>query len=380
MAFLLHYLIFYIGPFLSWLIVTCLLLMPMRMGRWRLLASSALVAAMLARGLWFQLLGGNMYYPAIPAFACNALGWGYSMALILSVLALLPPYRWWRVRGTVFILVAAALAAWGSYESLRVPVVNRYEVSVPGLPASFDGMKIVQVSDLHCSPSLRRPFIQGVVDRVNACKADLVCITGDIVDGSPDTRLDDLRPLADIKARWGVLGCSGNHEFYSGYERWLPHFLQLGVRMLDNAHVVITNGTDRIAVGGILDKASIGRGFWMGPDVARAFKGAPDCLRILLSHRPTGLAESALHGVRLQLSGHTHGAAVAWLANALVASMNDGHIRGFYHEHGVTLYVTPGAGQWAGLPLRLGVSSEIAELTLRAAKDGSQGVRKGDAK
>ena len=86
--------------------------------------------------------------------------------------------------------------------------------------------------------------------------------------------------------------------------------------------------------------------------------------RILLAHRPTRLAEHAAYRVRLQLSGHTHGGAVIGL-DRFVARANEGHVRGIYREHGLTLYVNSGTGQWAGFPTRLGVAPEITLLTLK---------------
>ena len=86
--------------------------------------------------------------------------------------------------------------------------------------------------------------------------------------------------------------------------------------------------------------------------------------RILLAHRPTRLAEHAAYHVRLQLSGHTHGGAVRGL-DRFVARANEGHVRGVYHEHGLTLYVNSGTGQWAGFPARFGVTPEITLITLR---------------
>ena len=90
--------------------------------------------------------------------------------------------------------------------------------------------------------------------------------------------------------------------------------------------------------------------------------------RILLAHRPTRLAEHAAYGVRLQLSGHTHGGAVRGI-DRFVARANEGHVRGVYREHGLTLYVNSGTGQWAGFPTRLGVPPEITILTLRKAPE-----------
>ena len=87
----------------------------------------------------------------------------------------------------------------------------------------------------------------------------------------------------------------------------------------------------------------------------------------MLAHRPTNLPEHAAAGVKLQLSGHTHGG-VLWPAYPLASMLNDWHVNGLYREDGIALYVTAGAGQWIGFPVRLGIPTEIALLTLRAPK------------
>ena len=365
----------YLSPIVAWLIVMRLVVRPTR---WRCrtqVVLGVLLAILVVKRLWFWVFGGHPVYPDLPEFVCHFCGWGYIFGVLLAALALFPPYRWWRVRAVAFICVAAFLATWGTFESLRLPAVNQYEIVVEGLPPAFDGMRIAHVSDVHCSPSTRLAYVRGIVDRVNALKPDLVCLTGDLVDGTPEMRAADMAPLADLRAKWGVLGCSGNHEFYSGYDRWRPIYQRLGIHMLDNACVVITNGTDRLAVGGILDRvvlkmdrkvASIGP--CPKPDVQAAFATAPaSACRILLAHRPADLPEHAAAGVRLQLSGHTHGG-VLWPAYPLVSLLNDGHANGLYREDGIALYVTAGAGQWIGFPVRLGLPTEIALLTLRASK------------
>lgn len=376
----------YFSSIVAWLLVMAFLVRPARLRLRIQVACALLLAALVAKRFWFLVFGGHPVYPVMPEFACHLCGWGYIFGVLLAVLSLFPPYRWWRARAVAFTCVAALLATWGTCESLCLPNVNRLEIVVEGLPPAFDGMRIAHVSDVHCSPSARLSYVRGIVDRVNALKPDLVCLTGDLVDGTPEMREADLAPLADLRARWGVLGCSGNHEFYSGYDKWRPIYLRMGIQMLDNACVTITNGVDRLVVGGVIDPVGVkkfmdgGKGSeqfdanglprlrWPEPDVHAAFALAPpSTCRILLAHRPTELSEHAAAGVKLQLSGHTHGG-VLLPACPLASMLNDWHVRGLYREDGVALYVTSGAGQWIGFPVRLGVPAEIALLTLRAPR------------
>ncbi|MCQ2389840.1 MAG: metallophosphoesterase [Kiritimatiellae bacterium] len=387
------YFTFFLSPFLALGVLYFLYVRLLRVKlRWQALVF-ALLAIAVGKSLWFSIFGDHMFYPDIASeVVVDAIGCAYSYAMLLAGLALIPPYRW-RGRGVVLPVVALLLMVWGSYEALRVPDVVRREIVLPGLPRSFDGLRVAQISDIHCSPAARRHYVADIVETVNALKPDLICITGDFVDGPPSLRYDDLAPLKDLKAPLGVLGCAGNHEFYSNYALWRPIFESWGIRMLDNAHVAFTNGNDVIVVGGVLDKTGTQYRKWDGksrngsggdpagplpedpempefacfdaPDPAVAFSNAPpSTCRILLQHRPINLYTNALNGVNLQLSGHTHGAPL-WGTGPLIAAMNEGHAVGLHREEGLSLYVTPGAGQWVGFPIRLGVPSEIALLTLR---------------
>ena len=276
-----------------------------------------------------------------------------------------------RRRQFVAGLAAAGTAGWGVWEGIRVPRIKRTEIEVAGLPRAFDGFRIVHLSDLHCSAAARREHMKGIVAQANTLNADIVCITGDFVDGSVEARREDLEPLKDLKSRLGVFGCAGNHEYYSGYRTWRPVFEELGISMLDNDHHVFARGEARLVLGGIPDETACSpryAGDSVTPDVVRTFEGAPEGCRILMKHRPIHLSEHERHGVRLQLSGHTHGGACRGM-DLLVAKMgNEDHLRGLYREGRIALYVNPGTGQWAGFPLRLGVPAEVSELILRTPK------------
>jgi hypothetical protein len=235
--------------------------------------------------------------------------------------------------------------------------VKEVSIDFPDLPPAFDGYRIVQLSDIHASAAARADRTAGIVQQVNALNPDLVAITGDFVDGPVHLRAADILPLAKLRAADGVVGCTGNHEYYSGYGFWRTVFHRCGIKMLENDRRTVRRGEDAIAVIGQNDPVSF------NTDITAACAGAPP-FRILLAHRPTRLADHAALGISLQLSGHTHGGAILGF-DKLVARANEGHVRGLYREDGITLYVNAGTGQWAGFPTRLGVSPEITCLTLR---------------
>lgn len=381
------YALFQILPVLVWGFLFFALVRPLKL---RPAGETACGLALLAASQKFvvyRLLGSDVFNPDLPAWAIQLSGWLYAATMMLfwATLALgtlgllLRPFRKApaalplrrRRQGAAALAAGAlALAAAGMWEGARVPDVRAVDLPCPGLPAAFEGYRLVHLSDLHVSPATRAAHVRAIAARANALKPDLVCVTGDFVDGTPAARLPDLAPLAGLRAADGVLACTGNHEYYSGFGGWKPAFAKLGITFLENTRRDIARRGSVLAVAGVNDPAGAPYGF-PPPDAQAAFAGAPaGAYRILLTHRPTGTAAHAALGVRLQLSGHTHGGAI-WGLHFLVARIgNEGHVGGLYREHGLTLHVSPGTGQWAGFPLRLGRPAEITLLRLRAAPRG----------
>lgn len=369
---------FEFAPLLIWPLMLLTVVRPLQLPRRGRIAVAALLFLASQKFLFYRIFGGDSFVPELPERLLNLTGWAYSGCMIFFALscgwALARLHR--RLRGNVRLSrialsvlcgLAFLTAGWGVWEGVRVPSVRRIEVAVSGLPPAFDGFRIVQLTDLHCSSAARKARTQGVVDRANALRPDLVCITGDFVDGSPELRADDLSPLRDLRAPYGVFGCAGNHEYILDYAAWRRLYASWGVTMLDNAHRLIEKDGAQVALGGVTDPMA-GRAGAPGPDVRLAFAGAPEHVcRILLQHRPMIPELNAALGVKLQLTGHTHGGAILGV-DRLVAHMgNRGYVRGLYDVGDMKLYVCPGTGQWAGFPLRLGVPAEIAEIVLRSS-------------
>ena len=386
-----YHLFFLAFPFFAWLIVLWFGVRPLRLPRAWAIAFAVLLFLASQKFVVYAVLGGDAFKPELPETFIHVTGWAYSSFMLFVGLvctaAIVKGLAWFflnprqreairatqgiRRRQFVAGLAAAGTAGWGVWEGIRVPRIKRTEIEVEGLPRAFDGFRIVHLSDLHCSAAARREHMKGIVAQANTLNADIVCITGDFVDGSVEARREDLEPLKELKSRLGVFGCAGNHEYYSGYRIWQPVFEELGISMLDNAHHVFVRGEARLVLGGIPDETACSpryAGDSVTPDVVRTFEGAPEGCRILMKHRPIHLSEHERHGVRLQLSGHTHGGACRGM-DLLVAKMgNEDHLRGLYREERIALYVNPGTGQWAGFPLRLGVPAEVSELILRTPK------------
>ena len=311
----------------------------------------------------FKTLGGHLFAPELPEAVVWGLNFVNSVLYVLVALSLV----WWTRRGRRLLLPALAvlLAAWGQYEGTKVPDVKEVELAFTNLPAGLDGYRILQISDLHCSSAARGWRTRAVVDAANAAQADLICLTGDYVDGKVAYLRDDMAPLKDLRARDGVWWVTGNHEFYLDGFRWEKWYRENGFHFLVNDCAHPRPG---LALAGVNDPVVQRYGGYGSarPNVETAFRGSrPADFRILLEHRPENFRANAVrHGVDLQLSGHTHGG-IAPLIDRVVARLNKGFVRGLYREGDSALYVNPGVGLWAGFPLRFFDPAEITVFTLR---------------
>ena len=320
--------------------------------------------------LCFAALGGHAFTPDLPAAVIWAWDWLYSGAMILSALGLITAFFRFRAKLWVLPFVAWGLSAWGLYNGFAVPAVHEVELRYSDLPASLDGYRIVQLSDLHCSSAARRWRTEAVVEKANALKPDLICLTGDLADGKASRIARHLEPIKELRAKDGVYACTGNHEYYQDYYGWMTQFYAkaTNIRFLENECVLPHEG---LALAGIPDKAGfehcgiVGERCW-GQSFDTATNGE---FRVLMVHRPANVNMYVREcDVRLQLSGHTHGG-IAPLLSAFVKLHNRGYVRGLYPAPGRSgdryLYVSPGCGQWAGFPMRFFNDSEITLLTLR---------------
>lgn len=326
---------------------------------------------------------GTMYSPEIPRIFIILLGWLFCSFLLVLLLQLAADLvllvAWALRRGRRFearltlrlryatIVLAALLSAVGVGQAIQVPEVRRVELAIRDLPPALEGFRMVQLTDLHISRLMHEGWVREVVERSNALRPDLVVITGDLIDGSPQARARDVKPLADLAARHGVMASLGNHEYYFGAERWTRVFEGLGMRVLVNRHATIEHEDARLTVAGVTDRVAP-RFDMEGPDTARAVLGAaPGAPVVLLSHQPIGVADNAEAGIDVQLSGHTHGGMIRGI-DQVVKRANGGYVSGGYRVGGMQLYVSNGTGLWNGFPIRLGVAAEITEFVLTSER------------
>jgi predicted MPP superfamily phosphohydrolase len=241
------------------------------------------------------------------------------------------------------------------------------EIPLRNLPQALHGFSIAQISDIHVGPTIKRGYVDAIVDAVNALDADLIAVTGDVVDGSVQDLAPHTEPLARLRARHGAFFVTGNHEYYSGEQAWTAEFKRLGLRVLLNEHVVVPHRGARVVIAGVTDYSSHHFNATQRSDPAAALAGAPSnaATKILLAHQPRSAVAAAAAGFDLQLSGHTHGGQFwPW---TLFVRFQQPFTAGLHRLNNLWVYISRGTGYW-GPPNRFGAPSEITLLRLIPAK------------
>lgn len=288
------------------------------------------------------------------------------MSRIVRRKPLVDPSRRAFVRETMGVAVLgipAVTTAVGLWQGVSGPRVKEVEVPVPHLPPDLDGLKIAQISDLHVAPTILRPYVEKVVELVQAQSPDLIALTGDLVDGTVGRIRTHTDPLADLRAPLGVYYVTGNHEYYAGEREWTAYFVSQGMIHLSNSHRLLKRGSATLMVAGVPDKTAPRYGD-PAPDAVAAARGGESAdYRILFAHRPDACYGAAEAGFDLQMSGHTHaGQFHPW---SFYVPLAHPYTRGL-NRHGQKLwvYVNAGTGYW-GPPTRFGIPSEVTLLRLK---------------
>jgi predicted MPP superfamily phosphohydrolase len=250
----------------------------------------------------------------------------------------------------------------GFVNARRRAGVRSVDIPIAGLPAALHGFSIAQITDIHVGATIKHGYVSRIVDAVNALEADMIAITGDMVDGSVGRLAAHTQPLGRLSARHGVFFVTGNHEYYSGAHAWVTEMRQLGMLVLMNEHVVLAHGGEAIVVAGVTDFNAHHFDPSHRSDPLAALKGAPElAVKVLLAHQPRSAYAAAQAGYHLQLSGHTHGG--QFFPWSLAIKLIEPFSTGLYRLGELWLYVSRGTGYW-GPPKRFGAPSEITHLRL----------------
>jgi predicted MPP superfamily phosphohydrolase len=261
------------------------------------------------------------------------------------------------------IVLAFGASLLGLANARRRPAIRRVDVPITGLAPALEGFSIVQISDLHVGPTIRSAFVQQVVDASNALQADVIVVTGDVVDGRVAELGEHTAPLGQLNARHGVYAVTGNHEYYSGAHEWIDEFTRLGLKVLMNEHVLLGHATGHLLLAGVADWSAHHFDPRHRSDPVRALHGAPEGAhpRLLLAHQPRSAAGAEAAGFDVQISGHTHGG--QFLPWNWFVPLQQPFTAGLHRLGALWVYVSRGTGYW-GPPMRLGAPSEITRLRL----------------
>jgi predicted MPP superfamily phosphohydrolase len=276
-------------------------------------------------------------------------------------------------RRTVVRAVAAAvpLGAIGTgiagFTSEAGTPLRLLPLTFDGLHPALDGLRILQLSDLHLGCRKGLVDLDALVECLRTTPPDLIAVTGDIAE---DVNLlaPALRIVASLRPRLGTFASLGNHEYLRGIALTRPTLERSPVRLLVNAgHTIDAGGGARLYVAGVDDPVVVRGNIapFMKRAVDAAFDGAPaGAFHLLLSHRPEGFDRAAQQRVELTLSGHTHGGQIGFNGKSAFEPLYpDGYLWGSYTREASRLYTTSGFGDW--FPFRLGCPEEAALVVLR---------------
>jgi predicted MPP superfamily phosphohydrolase len=296
--------------------------------------------------------------------------------------------------GGLLIPAVIGMTSYKAYSSMdSIDITPERPIQIPYLPKSMEGLRVVQISDIHVGPYIGEEILQHVVHLINELSPDLVFITGDIIDRSLSDLPKALRGMKGIHASQGTYAVLGNHDISSdAYSRSGDHlggvkiaeaFDSIGIQTLRNEVAYIGSGSDRLALLG-LD--------WLSQPGDRRFYSyrqsetrsqlhnmmeqiSAATPTILLAHHPDTFEEAEALGIGLTLAGHSHGGQIV-LANIenhpiALASLRFRYVSGLYQVNSSSLYVNRGIGYF-GVPVRINCRQEISCFKLVGNHSGTK--------
>jgi predicted MPP superfamily phosphohydrolase len=311
-------------------------------------------AGFLAMGFFSSLLIFTLLRDVVLLAGFAASGWLIDTASLQHV-------HGWSAAAVPALAVLVTFV--GFVNARRRAAVRNVDVPIAGLPARLHGFSIVQISDVHVGATIKNGYVSRIVDAVNALDADMIAVTGDLVDGSVGRLSSHTAPLGRLCARHGAFFVTGNHEYYSGANAWVAELRRLGLRVLLNEHIVLEHGGEIVVIAGVTDYSAHHFDPAHRSDPAAAIAGAPvrAAVKVLLAHQPRSAFAAAKAGFDVQLSGHTHGG--QFFPWNLVVKLLQPFAAGLHRLDDLWIYVSRGTGYW-GPPKRFGAPSEITHLRL----------------
>jgi predicted MPP superfamily phosphohydrolase len=240
--------------------------------------------------------------------------------------------------------------------------LREQKIPIPGLAEDLDGLRIVQLTDIHLSPFLSERELAHCVAMANETYPHLALVTGDMISSSRDPLDTCLKHLSGLHAEAGIFGCLGNHEIYADAESYATiQGARLGIRYLRKE-------AERLRFGGAtMNLAGVDYQLFRKPYLRGAEKLVePGMFNVLLSHNPDVFPVAARQGYHLTVAGHTHGGQVRveiLREDLNIARFFTPFVDGLYREGNRSIFVSRGIGT-IGLPARLGAPPEVALLRL----------------
>ncbi len=268
-----------------------------------------------------------------------------------------------RVLGAVAVSLPV-VATFGA-AAISIPQRTRFrvrDITVPikDLPTDLHGLRIAHLSDTHVGKFTHGKLLHELADATNKLMADLVLMTGDLIDQSINDLPEALDMMARIDPRSGLYLIEGNHDLFQGPEKFAKGVLDRGFNLLRDENAVVTAKGHPVELLGICWH---GRNNPIAPHVdVVANNRNPEALPILLAHHPHAFDRAAELGIPLTLAGHTHGGQLMVTPEIGPGPMLYKYWSGLYQKPGASVVVSNGAGNW--FPLRSSAPAEIVHIKL----------------
>jgi predicted MPP superfamily phosphohydrolase len=267
------------------------------------------------------------------------------------------------------IATTSTLAAMSRIDSFRI---RRLDIPLAHLPPALDGMTIAQVSDVHVGRFTHKGVLRAIADSTNQLRADLVLMTGDLIDFSLSDLPDAIEMVRKLDPRHGLFTIEGNHDLFEGRELFDQRVRSAGIPLLLNDTATVkVRGVDVQLLGIRWGGGGSGPSRQRGANVENHLAATLPLMRrdrdafpILLAHHPHAFDTAADAGVPLVLAGHTHGGQLMLTESLGAGPLMFKYWSGLYRRNNSALVVSNGVGNW--FPLRINAPAEIVHITLRS--------------
>lgn len=262
------------------------------------------------------------------------------------------------------VSLPAAMLGYGAFIERHHFRLVEAKIRVPGLPAGLNGLRLVQLTDIHFGSFFSPRDLRYSIEMANGVKAHLALVTGDLISVYSDPLDECLNLLRGLKAEAGVVGCLGNHEIVAQCEDYAAlRGGETGIRFLRDKALRLRFGDADLNIAGV---------DYQPKDLPYLPKAAglirPGQFNVLMSHNPDVFPVAARQGWDLTVAGHTHGGQIAVEIlgmSANIARFYTPYVYGHYERDGRQIYVSRGLGT-VGVPTRVGAPPEVSVLTLCA--------------